>query len=385
MKTTNNDLSNDKNDSSVSGYSADRECTSYPPVVSINLHSKSKSSFRGDALTCPKRQKKNETQFVATTVKDDLARAGKEFKTVNKNLQRSTILKDMNINLMDHVKLLYSTDITKSLVPSTDIIQKSSIADYAALINTVSGFYPFQPSRMGDIKSFERTLPAGQNTWSEPSTSSVSDTLSDSGSDNTNNSLSPLLEDSLDSSSKQVKKKERRGITTVDPSKNISSVSYAITMTETLQLSKTARVVTNSTAPFSIIHANAAFHRLSEKKSAFIGKPFFSLLDPEANPSEENFSLASFMTSPTQRGEHKLFLLPGNQDRDALDEQIQPVKCNVRVSPVLDQRTLLHGSVNVEYFVIEFVSEGKEFDETSITTKSSVSFSDDKMPMGVVA
>eukprot|EP00536_Pseudo-nitzschia_multiseries_P003940 jgi/Psemu1/284745/fgenesh1_pg.63_\ len=369
-----NGLANDKNDSSVSGYSADRDCPSYPPVVSINLHSKSKASFRGEALACPKRRKKNEMQFVANTVKADLARAGKEFKTVDKNLQRSTILKDLNINLKNHVRLLHSSDVTQSLVPSSDVVQKSTIAEYAALINMVSGFYPSKPSRMSDIKSFERALPAGQNIWSEPSSSSVSDTLSDSGSDNTNNSLPPLLEGSLDPSIKQVKKKDRV-ITTADPSNNISSVSNAITMTEILQLSKTARVVTESSAPFSIIHANAAFHRLSEKKSPLIGTPFFTLLDPET--TEENFSLASLMTSPTQGGEHKLCLPP----RSPVDES-EPVICKVRVSPVLDQRTLIHGIVNVEYFVVEFVSEGKEFDESSITAES---FSDNKTPMGVVA
>jgi len=323
--------------------------------------------------------------FAATTVKSDLARAGKEFKTVDKKLERSTILKDMNINLKDHVKLLHSNDITGSLVPPSNIGRKSVIADYAALSSAVSEFYPSKPSRMSDIKSFERRLPAGQNSWSEPSSSSVSDTLSDSGSDNTNNVLPPLLEDSLDLCTKQVTKKEERTMKTADRYKSISSVSNTITMTEILQLSKTARVVTNSSAPFSVIHANAAFHRLSGETSALIGKPFHSLLDPEANPSEENISLASYMTSPSQGDGHKLYLLPKKSGGGASDEQSEPVKCTIRVSPVLDQRTLIHETVHVEYFVAEFVSEGKEFDETAITNKSSVPFTDSKTPMGVVA
>ena len=91
------------------------------------------------------------------------------------------------------------------------------------------------------------------------------------------------------------------------------------------------------------------------------------------------------MTSPSQGKGHKLYLLPKNSGGGASDEQSEPVKCTIRVSPVLDQRTLIHETVHVEYFVVEFVSEGKEFDETAITNKSSMPFSDSKTPMGVVA
>ena len=233
---------NDKNESSVSGYSADREGPSiYPPFVSINLHSNTKFSTRGEPSKCPKRRKKNEMQFAATTVKADLARAAMEFKTIDKDIERSTILKEMDINLKDRVQLVHSGDISGPLVPPSNIGRKSTVSDYAALISAVSGFYPSKSTRMSDIKSFERTLPTRQITWSEPSTSSVSDAFSDSGSDNTNSpvpSISPLLEDSLDPSNKQAKKKNN---TPVNTSNDISFISNAITMTEILQLSKTAR------------------------------------------------------------------------------------------------------------------------------------------------
>ena len=242
---TKSSANNEKNESSVSGYSADREGpSSYPPVVSINLHSKSKSSTRGEAFKCPERWKKNEIQFAATTVKADLVRAGKEFKSVNKGLERSTILGGMDIKLKDHVKLVYSSEHSESLLPQSTVGKQSTVADYAALVSAVSDFYPSKPPRMSDIKSFERPLSAGQNIWSEPSTSSVSDTLSDSGSDNTSNqasTISPLLEDSFDSSSKHRKKRQKTTRTTVDVSTDIFSVSNAITMTKILQLSKTAR------------------------------------------------------------------------------------------------------------------------------------------------
>ena len=236
--------SNEKNENSVSGYSADREGPSaYPPVVSINLHSKSKYSTRVDALNCPKRRKKNEMQFAATTVKTDLARAGKEFKPLCKSLERSKILGDNNIKLKDHVKLVNSNEIPGSLVPPSNIGKQTTITDYAALISAVSSFYPCKPTQMSDMKPFERV---GQNAWSEPSaSSSVSDTLSDSGSDNTNNptsTLSPLLEDSLDTSGKKLKSRQKSSkATVINPSDDISSFSNAITMTKILQLSKTAR------------------------------------------------------------------------------------------------------------------------------------------------
>ena len=238
-------FNNDKNESSVSGYSADREGPSTsPPVISIILDSKSKSSTRVDALKCPKRRKMNEMQFAATTVKADLARADKNFKTLNKDLQRSTILGDMDIYFKDHVQLVYSKNISESLIPPSNIGKQTTITDYAALISAVRTFYPCKPTQMSVIKSFERTLPAGQSVWSEPSTSSVSDTLSDSGSDNTNNqssTFSPLLEDSLDPGAKYRKTIQNRAKTAVNSSYDMSSISNAITMTKILQLSKTAR------------------------------------------------------------------------------------------------------------------------------------------------
>ena len=156
--------------------------------------------------------------------------------------QPQTILKEMDVNLKDHFKLLHSGDESGPIVLPSNTERKRICTDYAALISATSGFYPSKSTRMSDIESFERTLPAAiRNTWSDPTTYSVSDTLSDSGSDYINNqvpSFSPLLEDSLDPSSKQAKKRTK---TTVNPSNDVSSISNAITMTEILQLSKTAR------------------------------------------------------------------------------------------------------------------------------------------------
>lgn len=379
-------LKGSKNEN-MSGYSADREgsSTAYPPVVSINLHSKSKSSTRVDALNCPKRQKKNEMQFAATTVKADLARANKEYKLLSKDLERSKVLGDSSIKLKDHVKLLNSGDISEPLVPPSTIVRQTTITDYAALINAVSAFYPCKPTQMSDMKSFERALPTGEKEWSEPSaTSSVSDTLSDSGSDNTTNNqsslLSPLLEDSLVNKNKSRKSSSKIAANT---SEKISSFPNAVTMTKILQLSKTARIVTKSFAPYSIIHANAAFHRLSGKigNERVIGNSFFSLLDPESNPSQDKMSLSSFMISSDKGEDSKLNLVPG---KIASDGKNEPVKCTVRVSPVLDPKIEEEAPAKLGYFAVEFVLDGNEFDETSLTNTSELKLLN-KTPVGVMA
>jgi len=382
---------NEKNENSVSGYSADREGSStYSPVDSVNLHSNSSSSTRVDALKCPKRRKKNETQFAATTVKTDLARAGKGFRAFNKDLESSTILGDMEIQLKNRVKLVYSTDVSESPDLTSNLGKQTTITNYAALISAVSTFYARKPTQISDIKSFERTLPVVQNAWFEPSTPSVSDTLSDSGSDNANSqtsALSPLLEDSLDPCTKHCKTKQQKAKTAAKPSNDISSVSNAITMTKILQLSKTARVVMNSFAPHSIVHANAAFHRLVGQKAndTVIGKSFFSLLDPEVDISNERMTLSSLMISSSRGNDPKLYLLPKTSDGSLSGEKIEPLKCTVRVSPVLDQKMELQERAEVGYFVIELVPDGKEFDETSLTNKRNSSFSNGNTPMGVVA
>lgn len=147
------------------------------------------------------------------------------------------------------------------------------------------------------------------------------------------------------------------------------------------------RVVTNSFAPYSIIHANAAFHRLPGKKAndTVIGKSFFSLLDSEANPSQDEMSLSSLMISSSKGDDPKLYLLPRISGGSASDKKFEPVKCTIRVSPVLDQKVEMQDAVKVGFFVIEFVPDGKEFDETSLTNKSRASFSNTNTPMGVVA
>jgi len=55
-----------------------------------------------------------------------------------------------------------------------------------------------------------------------------------------------------------------------------------------------------------------------------------------------------------------------------------------QVSPVLDHQTEIQEPINVGYFAIEIVSDDKQFDEPRFNDKSSSSFSNKKIPMGVV-
>lgn len=114
-----------------------------------------------------------------------------------------------------------------------------------------------------------------------------------------------------------------------------------------------------------------------------IGKSFFSLLDPEANSSQDEMSLSNFMISSSKGEDPKLCLLP--RTSSVSDQNVEPVKCTIRVSPVLDQKTKMQDPAKVEYFVIEFVQDGKEFDETSLSKPSNTSFSSRNVPMPVVA
>ena len=143
------------------------------------------------------------------------------------------------------------------------------------------------------------------------------------------------------------------------------------------------RIVTKSFAPYSIIHANAAFHRLSGKigNERVIGKSFFSLLDPESNPSQDKMSLSSFMISSDKGEDSKLNLIPGEIASNGKNE---PVKCTVRVSPVLDPKIEEEAPAKLGYFAVEFVLDGNEFDETSLTNTSELKLLN-KTPVSVMA
>jgi hypothetical protein len=238
---------------SVSGYSADKEEASVlPPVMSIDLHGRHSNSATTtsnnknskDAMNYPKRQKINEMQFAAIMAKDDLGRAGMKFKTVTPDLEEAQFsgTDDAHLRIkLKGVRLIHSREVVAPLITS-NVSEKSTIADYMALLRAVHDLYP-APSRMS-IKSVDETGVTRDGSSSD-STSSVSDTESDCGSDNANNGqnnklffLPPRVEDSLDFV--QVGK-WKMAETAISPCNVISCASNAKTMTESIQLSKEPR------------------------------------------------------------------------------------------------------------------------------------------------
>lgn len=232
-----------KNETIISGYSADKEGpAAFPPVVSIDLHGRGdQSHFSRGATDCPKRRKRVETQFAASSAKADLARAGIEFKKMNKDIEKSDSFGGISVDLRS-VRLIHSKDATGPFVTS-NVSEKTSVTDYLALMRAVSGSYPPITQRMKHMNSFHSASGPQDASSSDQSTSSVSDTESDSGSDNMNNTsnhimfIPPLVEDSLDQTTIQ----RRTSAEIISPCNVISCASNAVTMTEMLQLSSSAR------------------------------------------------------------------------------------------------------------------------------------------------
>jgi hypothetical protein len=114
------------------------------------------------------------------------------------------------------------------------------------------------------------------------------------------------------------------------------------------------------------------------------GTSFLSLLDTKSNPFEDESSLAAFMSSSSSSrsrgaGDQKLYLLrPKTSSNEAASQE--PMKCTIRVSPVLAQKTEMKEATTIGYFAIEFVSDSNQFQFSSL-------FGSNKMnaPMGVVA
>ena len=282
-----NNNNNNKVESSVSGYSADKEGPSSvlpPPVLSIDLHGRenknknnscsmtgSTASSR-NARDCPKRRKTNEMSFAASSVKRDLERAKMPYKKMKKDIEEVN-RSDDNIRIkLKGVRLMHSCDIESPLI-SSNISTRSTVADYEALMHAVSDSYP---SSTG-LKSFEPSQTPQQD-GSSDSTSSVSDTESDSGSDNVNNGsnhilfLPPLVEDALD----HTKAKKAKVPEPISQCNVISCASNATTMTESLQLSSEARCVKKNphVAPMRTIDGK---NKLPISSFIFIMSPSSSL------------------------------------------------------------------------------------------------------------
>ena len=224
-----------KPESSLSGYSADREEKwKSPPVVSIDLLERCRKNESRDRDACPKRRKRNELVFAASNVKADLARAKEEIPKKNKDIERTTCLGDIDIDLKG-VRLMYSSDF-KMPITTSNVSAQTSTFDYESLAKACLESYPKNLSHLKHAKDFVTTQDA------DSITSSVSDIESDSGDSNGNANagpqavhfIPPLLEDSE-------KLSQSVPSTNVGSCNVISCASNAVTMSEVMQLSKVAR------------------------------------------------------------------------------------------------------------------------------------------------
>ncbi|KAG7359895.1 hypothetical protein IV203_034993 [Nitzschia inconspicua] len=374
----------EKVSSRISGYSADKEDLSVlPPVLSIDLHGRDSSN---NIMSCPKRQKTNDMCFAATTAGDDLERAGMEFKTVNREMEEVQVPGTQGSSFrikLKGVRLIHSKEVSGPLI-SSNVSKNTTVGDYMELFRAIRDYYP-TPSR-AHMKSLEQT--PNRDGSSSSDTSSVSDTESDSESDNINNGrhdqllfLPPRVEDSLD----QTKVAKWNIAETISsPCNVISSASNVTTMAESLQLSKEPRLVTLSTEPYSIIHANAAFMRLSgrDHNDPVLGTSFRNLLDPEANDSLDDVNLTSCMVSSSSGSFSKLFLRP---KASTLQDQI-PVECSMRVSPIVERKTLNREVTTVSHFAIELfenIRNGSDYADISLGSMTNNKASHD-LPVGVM-
>ena len=229
--------SKDGKTGSLSGYSADREETSgTPPIVSIDLLGESRKVHAYDPNGCEKRRKTHELQFAASTVKQDLARAGFPYPELDKDKQiMSSPGGGVYRISLKGVRLVRSKEVeTPSVVSNSSL--NSTASDYEQLMAACYEAYRYKPNQ---LKGNDGPPPSQD---SDESTSSVSDTESDSCDSNGNGGSSvfvipPLLEDSPKPHSKDV---ENTGgyITSYNI---ISSAASAVTMSEILSLCKQPR------------------------------------------------------------------------------------------------------------------------------------------------
>jgi hypothetical protein len=243
----------DPTSKSISGYSADREGAVVPeesPPGVVNVHQRYNGSGSGSGANsvtsvereerekfimnnCPKRRKKNEVAFAASTVEADLTRAGMTMTTLNVATMNDdggiVTTKDGTSISLTGVKLVRSDHVAGPFIlPTSSSLSPSLLAttsDYVALIQSVHDLYPYEktsmvnscaksgcvdittttttttkaPRRTQHIKQFQvaqaparhqrqGTIVAGNDITSDNCsvTSSVSDTESDSFSDNGN-------------------------------------------------------------------------------------------------------------------------------------------------------------------------------------------------------
>lgn len=106
------------------------------------------------------------------------------------------------------------------------------------------------------------------------------------------------------------------------------------------------RLVTLSSAPFTIVHANGAFLRLSEAATGnILGAPLSSILKSELNTELPDCMVAS------STGDHKKFVFKMKSSSG------KPIESFMKVSPVVPQRSANKGVTTVTHYAIELIEQ----------------------------
>ena len=159
--------------------------------------------------------------------------------------------------------------------------------------------------------------------------------------------------------------------------------------------------MTKSTAPFSVVHANAAFLKMVCKDGAknVIGTPFSSLLDTESTPAE--LSLMDCMVSSSMGIDTKLSVTKGvlnenhvqNPTKTSVDDSHTTknnlVDCSMCVSPIVTKTLTDREVTSVTHFAISLQQNGMNIDDDLSTSSAPTSpihetFGGDTMPMEVM-
>jgi PAS domain-containing protein len=122
------------------------------------------------------------------------------------------------------------------------------------------------------------------------------------------------------------------------------------------------RLVANSSAPFNIVHSNAAFARLTGLPSDQISGSPFSTLVFEDEEGSRQASLAECIVSSSQGKNKILHLRLGASDKNK-----KSLECQIKASPIVDRKTFTREVSDVSHFAIEILAVGSQcsFNEES--------------------
>jgi hypothetical protein len=249
-------------------YSIDRSTTSTNKRSSSNASSGSS----GNSSSSSKRQKKEcaERAYAASTAFACLKKAGRKIPAIRTSCPRGLPpLSAGVIHQGNAVTLVHSKDYIATtpqvLLPSLMLSSSSSscwndVELCAALIQATSSFY--QIPAESSLSCLQKASSCNKNSDCEESnnetvTSSVTDETSSNGSSGEN---------------------------------DVEAENKIISMGEALQITKHARLVTLASAPFNVVHVNAAYLSLTGLPSnAVLGRPFQDVL--AAASGDDDFEL----------------------------------------------------------------------------------------------